>query len=442
MMKLVLRLLVVLVATAPSLHAQDISGAWQAAVGKAKDRHRLILDINKADDGAWKAMIFLIDDSPNGFLLPSFTQTGAELAFALPDLKISYKGSLNPDGKSIAGKMIWDGTGAVTFMRATPDTAWPHDIHCSCSISFVPVEKGVKLEVLDWAGDGRPLVLLAGLGGTAHDFDTFAHKLAAKYHVYGITRRGYGDSSSPPPTEANYNADRLGDDVVAVVDTLHLQQRPVLVGHSIAGEELSSVGARHPEKVAGLIYLDAAYGYAFYNPAYPDPDIDALTIRKELDDTIIGDDTEKAITQLLAALPEFEKKLQEQQEKWADVPTEPHDSPGDFGPEEAIMLGQRKYTEIKVPVLAIFANPHHLDPMPGYDAAGRAAIARNMLDHTTTHIKAFEAGVPSAHVVIIPNADHFVYQSNEEDVLREIDAFLAALPQSTPPPAQSAVPSR
>ncbi len=104
--------------------------------------------------------------------------------------------------------------------------------------------------------------------------------------------------------------------------------------------------------------------------------------------------------------------------------------------------GQRKYTEIKVPILAIFASPHKLEPMPEYDAAGRAAVARTMQDHTTLHIKALEAGIPSAHVVIIPNADHFVYQSNEADVLREVNAFLATLPQSAAPSEKSAGPSR
>lgn len=55
---------------------------------------------------------------------------------------------------------------------------------------FVTVDEGVQLEVLDWGGSGRPLVLLAGLGYTAHVFDGFAEKLTDSYHVYGITRRG------------------------------------------------------------------------------------------------------------------------------------------------------------------------------------------------------------------------------------------------------------
>ena len=63
----------------------------------------------------------------------------------------------------------------------------------------------------------------------------------------------------------SYDPDRLGDDVLAVIDALKLD-KPVLAGHSIAGQELSSIGTRHPERVSGLIYLDAGYGYAYYDP--------------------------------------------------------------------------------------------------------------------------------------------------------------------------------
>jgi non-heme chloroperoxidase len=143
---------------------------------------------------------------------------------------------------------------------------------------------------------------------------------------------------------------------------------------------------------------------------------------------------------LLGELPDFEKKLQEQKKEWTGVPPEPPDSSDDFGPDDAILFGQKKYTRIEVPVLAIFASPHKLDPMPEYDANGRAAVARTMQDHTTAAITALKAGLPSAHVVIIPNADHFVYQSNEADVLREVNTFLATLPQSAAPPVKSAGP--
>lgn len=146
-------------------------------------------------------------------------------------------------------------------------------------IRFVTVDNNVQLEVLDWGGSGRPLVLLAGLGNTAHVFDEFALKLTAANHVYGITRRGFGASSAPA---SGYAADRMGDDVLAVLDALKLS-RPVLVGHSGGGSEMSSIGARHPERVAGLVYLDAGYGYAYYGRTLGDLGNDTIDLLRALD---------------------------------------------------------------------------------------------------------------------------------------------------------------
>src|SRR5712691_6605315 len=81
-------------------------------------------------------------------------------------------------------------------------------------VQFVTVEEGVRLEVLDWGGSGRPAVVLAGSGNTAHVFDGFAEKLAEAAHVYGITRRGYGLSSHP---DSGYTEQRLAEDILRVL---------------------------------------------------------------------------------------------------------------------------------------------------------------------------------------------------------------------------------
>ena len=96
---------------------------------------------------------------------------------------------------------------------------------------MVSIEPSVSLEVLDWGGAGQPLVLLAGLGNTAHVFDGFAPNLTESFHVYGITRRGFGRSSGPPASEGS----TLVGDLRIVLDSLGLS-RVILVGHSIAGE--------------------------------------------------------------------------------------------------------------------------------------------------------------------------------------------------------------
>ena len=58
-------------------------------------------------------------------------------------------------------------------------------------VQFVTVEDGVRLEVLDWGGSGRSIVLLAGLGFSAHVFDGFA-SLKANHDFSTLTLdRGY-----------------------------------------------------------------------------------------------------------------------------------------------------------------------------------------------------------------------------------------------------------
>jgi pimeloyl-ACP methyl ester carboxylesterase len=122
------------------------------------------------------------------------------------------------------------------------------------TVRFVAVEKDVQLEVLDWGGSGRAAVLLAGLGNTAHVFDNFAPKLKERLHVYGVTRRGFGESSKP---QDGFGVARLAEDVAAVIAALGID-KPILIGHSVAGDELTELGARYPQLVGGLVYLDAA----------------------------------------------------------------------------------------------------------------------------------------------------------------------------------------
>ena len=118
----------------------------------------------------------------------------------------------------------------------------------------VRVDSLTTLEVLDWGGHGPVIALLAGLGNSAHVFDVFAPHFTDSFHVIGITRRGFGSSSQPPATETQ----QLVADLAAVLDTLGVQ-RAILIGHSIAGEELSAFGAKYPDRTAALVYLDAAY---------------------------------------------------------------------------------------------------------------------------------------------------------------------------------------
>jgi len=302
-------------------------------------------------------------------------------------------------------------------------------------VRLVAVEPGIKLEVKDWGGTGRPVVLLAGLGGTLHGFDAFAPKLTAKYHVYGITRRGYGASSAPEPTGDNYAADRLGDDVLTVLDQMKIR-RPVLIGHSFAGEELSSICSRYPSRIAGLVYLEAANRYAFSPVHRGDFRIDTLELRRELTaslDAISPAEQREAIARLQDMLPQFEADLTEEKQLWATAPdmaTKDYNeqvnerSTREGQIEKAALDGERRYTELDCPVLAIFALPHDHGLPPG---PKRAAVDAWEMKEFGPLADSFEAGLPTARVVRIPHAKHGVYQSNEPEVLNDIAAFIDSL---------------
>jgi non-heme chloroperoxidase len=301
------------------------------------------------------------------------------------------------------------------------------------STQFVTVDKNVRLEVLDWSGSGRPLVLLAGGGDTAHVFDDFAPKLMPSFHVYGITRRGFGESGF---SAEGFGADRLGDDVLAVLDSLKLE-KPVLVGHSLGGEELSSVATRYPSRVAGLVYLEAGYPYAFNNGKGPTwkefQDLKDLAPKApppvETDPALasFGALQQACLRALGFTYPEAELRQQYTTTPEGRVGKE-RDFPGD-----AMMLeGMRKYADIHVPALVVFAIPHSLakwvndstDPKV-HEAAEAFSAADLVL--TTRQAKVFEEGVATAHVIRLRGADHYVYLSNEADVLREMKSFLSTL---------------
>lgn len=303
------------------------------------------------------------------------------------------------------------------------------------AIRFVTVEPGVRLEVKDWGGTGRPVVLLAGLGGTLHGFDGFAPRLTGKYHVYGITRRGYGASSAPDPVGDNYAADRLGDDVLSVLEQMKIE-RPILIGHSFAGEELSSIGSRFPDRVAGLVYLDAANRYAFSPVNRGDFRIDTLELRRELTaslDAISPEEARRAIDRLREMLPQYEADLVEEKKLWATAPAM---SAADYNAqvkeratregqiEKAALDGERRYTELRCPVLAIFALPHDHGLPPG---PKRDAVDAWEMKTFGPLADSFEKGVPTARVIRIAHARHALFESNPDEVVRDIEEFVDGL---------------
>lgn len=287
-----------------------------------------------------------------------------------------------------------------------PDTT-PH------KILYVQTSDGVRLEVVDWGGSGSPLIFLAGFGNTAHSFDSFAPHFNSNHHVYGITRRGFGASAKPSLTLENYDPDRLGDDVLEVMAALKLV-RPIIIGHSIAGQELSSIGSRQPDRVNGLVYLDAAMLFAFHNPEAPDPFGDAAEAIRDLKGLRVLDQQSAiaASERLKVSLSKLQNWIGGYQQILREAPR-PYwamTKRTDWPIQNAMILAQRHYNRIPVPFLAISAIP-----CGGTCEDGKSA--RRQADYVGTTN-------PKDRVVQLLDADHNIWLSNGPDVEREINSFL------------------
>ncbi|HEY6124056.1 MAG TPA: alpha/beta hydrolase [Steroidobacteraceae bacterium] len=315
------------------------------------------------------------------------------------------------------------------FQKASWRDAAPHEA------SSIRVDEGVQLEVLDFGGTGSPILLLPGLGATAHSYDELAPLLAKKHRVFAMTRRGTGYSSKP---DFGFDTARLGQDVLQVMDALSLP-KVLLVGHSIAGDELTWLGGKHPERFSALVYLDAAYDRSG-DPKSPD----ALRLR-ELNRTLPPEPPRPpqamlsfdAMTKMLlerghVRIPEGEliSLHRVNDPLFAGTPSiEPRT-------QQAISAAIQApdYAAVKIPALAVYAieDPHKPLP-PWYDpndkelAANLAERARLVDAMKRESIELFRRGVEKGQVLELTNASHYLIQSNQQEVLSAIEQFVAGL---------------
>jgi pimeloyl-ACP methyl ester carboxylesterase len=217
---------------------------------------------------------------------------------------------------------------------------------------------------------------------------------------------------------------------MAVLDALKVK-RPVLVAHSFGGSEVSSVATRHPERVGGAVYLDAAYEYAFHSEVAAQF-VEELPRRLQSIPPSVspGPDDLKDFAAFRAfgirvngfSQPESELR------QCCDVPNLTPTSKRRTPPSviQAIQAGAKQFGPVHVPVLAICASPH--DYERGWPEKTPAIDAVLAWERSSTEaiIAAFQAGTPQAKVVRFA-ANHYLFISNEADVLREVRLFLSGL---------------
>ena len=210
------------------------------------------------------------------------------------------------------------------------------------------------------------------------------------------------------------------------------------------GETCTSWGAKHPDLVAGLVYLDAAEDNTLTMADYSLPPVDMAHVPAALHSAQPADDFSsfaayraQSLRQNGWSFPEAELRFM-----YAANPD------GSMG-RALLNLDARRviteearikpdYAHIGVPALAVFrtmTKEQVLAERPPKNDVERAALdqayaaGRTMLDKWQRDVRQ----MPNVRIVELPGANLYMFVSNETDILRELRTFAATLaPQEIP----------
>lgn len=270
--------------------------------------------------------------------------------------------------------------GNASVARAQQDTS-PHTEH------FVHVN-GVKLHYLEWGGKGELLLFLTGYGAPAHVFDNLAPHFTDTFRVVALTRRGRAPSETPA---SGYSLETLTADVLGLLDALKAK-RVHLAAHSLAGAEATQLAMLHPDRVASIVYLDAA--------------LDAAAGESVMKDAPIPNPRPAAGTPYAQVL-----------QWWTS-----------YSPD---------FSKVQMPTLAFYA----LQENPPVPPNASEELKQRANDYWRTKwlptvrqmIEQFKREAPKGKVVVLDNTSHYLFRDREADVVREMKSFYASLPQLPPP---------
>lgn len=231
---------------------------------------------------------------------------------------------------------------------------------------------------------------------------------------------------------------------------------------------MSAVSKYHPGRVSALIYLDAGGPFALYNPEHGDIDLDRVELQQDL--STLGDDpyNDALITKTLTDEARYRRNLQglrdEVEGAAAPAPTKADLSSiaafqnyfaGYYGgvlPEEEIRqhyqitadgaVGDRlgnssttrakefeyeRFTTLTTRALVIIPFPNALNRGITHDPAKLNAYQAQEASRKQGQLAVWRKQ-PNVEVVVIPNVTHYVFLSDESEIISLISRFVHSLP--------------
>lgn len=240
------------------------------------------------------------------------------------------------------------------------------------------------------AGQGPAIIFLHGTGGSGKVWFNQLRRFEPAYHVIAPDLPGYGQT---PLFDAIRSIDDYPDFVRALMDAAGLA-RAVLVGNSMGGRVALQLALDHPERVAGLVLVNAS-GLRL-------PDLPTVNVR-ETDPRDFAAKLFYKASPRSASAGALAERLAETPEQRRAHETMRRLTAGPLRRDMQERLGA-----IQAPTLVVWGEGDQIIPL--------------------AYGEAFAAGIPDARLAVIPRAGHVPMIERPGAVNEAIAAFLEGLP--------------
>jgi N-formylmaleamate deformylase len=249
---------------------------------------------------------------------------------------------------------------------------------------------GVRLHVLDYGGEGRPLLVLPGITSPAISWDFLVGELGdVRPLVLDVRGRGLSDRAA-----GRYGLEDYAADAAAVIRELGLEQ-PIVLGHSMGARIAVLLGVRHPELVGPLIIVDPPMSGPGRDP-YPTTREQFL---QQLHEAYAGTDAD-AVGRFYPAWPRRELELRA---RWLETCD-----------EEAVLATHEGFHADD-----FFAAWPQLKGRPLFVRGADSPVV------TAEGEAAARSALPGARFASVPGAGHMVPWDNFEGFLAAVRPFIA-----------------
>lgn len=273
---------------------------------------------------------------------------------------------------------------------------------------FVEVE-GVRLHYLS-RGEGRPVVLLHGNSGFAHDFAAVLEALdAGEFRALAFDRPGHGFSERPPQDGALSSQARL---IRGALQSLGVRS-PVLVGHSWGATLALAYALQFADEVSALVLLaPAAYSdeeetYAAQRILIEIPVLSDLFIRAS--DTFIRSEIKRTLERAFSpdALPlEY---LYAAESLWTRPSQVRAFMQDEYSYNPAVGLLAQRYGKVSVPTVIVTGDADELV-------------------NPERHAYPLHSEIGHSELVVLPAAGHMLPHTRPEAVVNALRSAARARP--------------